>query len=91
MTIFQNAEVRYKSFETKMETYKHVDKFGNPINIGDTVFLCVPTRFYPRLAKGKVTRFTPKQVEVEYMSDIGGFERMEKSLFPSNRLALPIA
>lgn len=74
-----------------METYKHVDKFGHPINIGDTVFFCVPTRFYPRLAKGKVTRFTPKQVEVEYMNDIGGFERMEKSLFYCDRLALPIA
>ena len=74
-----------------METYKHVDKFGNPNNIGDTDFFCVPTRFYPRLAKGKVTRFTPKQVEVEYMSDIGGFESIEKSLFPSDRLALPIA
>ena len=74
-----------------METYKHVDKFGNPISIGDTVFLCVPTRLYPRLAKGKVTRFTPKQVEVEYMSDIGGFKRIEKSLFPCDRLALPIA
>lgn len=74
-----------------METYSHVDMFGHPINIGDTVFFCVPTRFYPRLAKGKVTRFTPKQVEVEYMNDIGGFERMEKSLFYSGRLALPIA
>ena len=74
-----------------METYKHVDKFGNPISIGDTVFLCVPTRFYPRLAKGKVIRFTPKQAEVEYVSDIGGFESIEKSLFPCNRLALPIA
>lgn len=74
-----------------METHKHVDKFGNPINIGDTVFLCVPTKFYPRLAKGKVIRFTPKQAEVEYMSDVGGFERMEKSLFPCDRLAVPIA
>ena len=74
-----------------METYKHVDKFGNPISIGDTVFLCVPTKFYPRLTKGKVARFTPKMVEVEYVSDIGGFERMEKSLFPTDRLALPIA
>ena len=74
-----------------METYNHVDMFGNPINIGDTVFFCVPTRFYPRLAKGKVTRFTPKQAEVEYMSDIGGFERMDKSLFYCGRLALPIA
>ena len=74
-----------------METYKHVDKFGNPISIGDTVFLCVPTKFYPRLTKGKVTRFTPKMVEVEYVSDIGGFERNEKSLFPADRLALPIA
>ena len=74
-----------------METYKHVDKFGNPISIGDTVFLCVPTKFYPRLTKGKVTRFTPKMVEVECVSDIGGFERMEKSLFPTDRLALPIA
>ena len=73
-----------------METYKHVDKFGNPINIGDTVFLCVPTRFYPRLAKGKVTRFTPKQVEVEYESDIGMLHT-EKSLFYCDRLALPIA
>ena len=74
-----------------METYKHVDKFGNPISIGDTVFLCVPTKFYPRLAKGKVTRFTSKMVEVEYVSDIGGFESIEKSLFPADRLALPIA
>ena len=74
-----------------METYTHVDKFGNPISIGDTVFLCVSTRFYPRLAKGKVIRFTPKQAEVEYVSDIGGFERIEKSLFPCDRLALPIA
>ena len=74
-----------------METYKHVDMFGHPISIGDTVFFCVPTRFYPRLAKGKVTRFTPKQVEVEYMYDIGGFERVTKSLFYSGRLALPIA
>lgn len=74
-----------------METYKHVDKFGNPINNGDTVFLCVPTKFYPRLAKGKVIRFTPKQAEVEYMSDVGGFERMEKSLFPCDRLAVSIA
>lgn len=74
-----------------METYKHVDKFGNPISIGDTVFLCVPTKFYPRLTKGKVTRFTPKMVEVEYVSDIGDFESKEKSLFPADRLALPIA
>ena len=27
----------------------------------------------------------------EYVSDIGGFERIEKSLFPYDRLALPIA
>lgn len=74
-----------------METCNRVDMFGHPISIGDTVFFCVPTRFYPRLAKGKVTRFTPKQAEVEYMSDIGGFERMEKSLFYCGRLALPIA
>ena len=74
-----------------METHTHVDKFGNPINIGDTVFLCIPTKFYPRLTKGKVIRFTPKQAEVEYVSDIGGFESIEKSLFPCDRLALPIA
>ena len=74
-----------------METHKHSDKFGNPISIGDTVFFCIPTRFYPRLAKGKVIRFTPTQAEVEYVSDIGGFERIEKSLFPYDRLALPIA
>ncbi len=74
-----------------MEAYEHVDNFGNPIKVGDTVFLCVPTRFYPRLAKGKVTRFTPKQVEVEYESDIGGYVHMEKSLFYCDRLALPIA
>ena len=74
-----------------METCNRVDMFGHPISIGDTVFFCVPTRFYPRLAKGKVTRFTPKQAEVEYMSDIDGFERMEKSLFYCGRLALPIA
>ena len=81
-----------------METHKHVDKFGNPISIGDTVFFCLPTRFYPRLAKGKVIRFTPKQAEVEYVyeiggfeSEIGGFESIEKSLFPCDMLALPIA
>ena len=74
-----------------METHTHVDKFGNTISIGDTVFFCLPTRFYPRLAKGKVIRFTPKMVEVEYVSDIGGFESKEKSLFPADRLALPIA
>ena len=69
-----------------MKTYKHVDKFGNPISIGDTVFLCVSTKFYPRLIKGKVTRFTPKMVEVEYVSDIGDFESKEKSLFPADSL-----
>ena len=74
-----------------MEDNKRFDKFGNPINIGDTVFLCVPTKFYPRLAKGKVIRFTPKQVEVEYKSDVGGREHIEKSMFPCDRLALPIA
>ena len=74
-----------------METHKHVDKFGNPISIGDTVFFCIPTRFYQRLAKGKVIRFTPKQAEVEYVSDIGGFESIEKSLFPCDRVALRIA
>ena len=71
-----------------METHKHLDEFGNPISIGDTVFFCVPTMFYPHLAKGKVIRFTPKQAEVEYVSDIGGLERIEKSLFPCDRLAL---
>ena len=74
-----------------METHKHFDKFGNPISIGNTVFFCLPTRFYPRLAKGKVIRFTPKQAEVEYVYAIGGFEHIETSLFPCDRLALPIA
>lgn len=74
-----------------MEDTRHFDRFDNLIQLGDTVFFCEPTRQYARLAKGKVVRFTPKKVEIEYVSTLGGYEHAEKLLVPYNRVAVPIA
>lgn len=73
-----------------MEDNRRFDKFGNLIQIGDTVFFCLPTKHYARLEKGKVIGFTPKMIEVEYFDDWIFKKNVTTKLYP-DRLAVPVA